>query len=373
MTRKKMSPQKRKRFALLLTFLVFSLSVLLPLGSYTLHWMGSTAVAQEQAAVNPRSNYWRAVRDGVEGYSSVKGDGANVLVQSNGNEWRNFRNGPLTKILPWLIVGMLGLLFLYHLFRCRNRLDVRPQGRKVKRWNGFERLVHWVTAISFIALAVTGLSMLVGKEMLAYFPDMKAGFAAWAGLSIQIHNLVGPVFSVGILIMIIMWIGHNMPTTVDLDWLAAGGGMFKRNHPSADRMNAGEKIWFWILATVGVAVCLTGIVMVAPLFGWFLPDYLVGREVMQQATIIHAVLAIIWTAVALGHIYIGTAGTEGAFEGMATGYVSEEWARQHHDIWYDKVSGEINHRVAAERAAERAAAERGHTRVDVDLQHRAGT
>ena len=51
---------------------------------------------------------------------------------------------------------------------------------------------------------------------------------------------------------------------------------------------------------------------------------------------------MIWTAVALGHIYIGTAGTEGALEGMSTGYVSEEWAKQHHDLWYKKVASKGN-------------------------------
>ncbi len=58
---------------------------------------------------------------------------------------------------------------------------------------------------------------------------------------------------------------------------------------------------------------------------------------MQQANLIHAVLSLGWAAVAVGHIYIGTAGTEGAFEGMATGYVSTEWAKQHHDLWYEEM------------------------------------
>jgi len=58
---------------------------------------------------------------------------------------------------------------------------------------------------------------------------------------------------------------------------------------------------------------------------------------MQEANLVHAVLAIVWTAIALGHIYIGTAGTQGAFEGMASGTVSEEWAMQHHDLWAQKM------------------------------------
>ena len=338
--RKRMSPARRRKVALWSFLTIIGLSLALPLVSYTSHWMGFSAVAQEQAPVtNNRSNYWRAVRDGVSGYSSVKGEGASTLVLSGGNEWRELRGGPIQKTLPWLIVGMLGLVALYHLVMGRNKLDHELSGRKVKRWSGFERFVHWFTAITFLILAVTGLSMLLGQALLVGVLGLsKAGFASWASLSITVHNVVGPAFSVGILLMIVMWIWHNFPTTTDLKWLAKGGGMFGGSHPSAGRMNAGEKIWFWLIMTAGVAVCISGFVLIAPIYGFALPDFgMDPRAVMQQSSLIHAALAIIWTAVAIGHIYIGTAGTEGAFEGMATGYVSEEWARQHHDLWLEEL------------------------------------
>ncbi len=338
--RKRMSPARRRKVALWSFLTIIGLSLALPLVSYTSHWMGFSAVAQEQAPVtNNRSNYWRAVRDGVSGYSSVKGEGASTLVLSGGNEWRELRGGPIQKTLPWLIVGMLGLVALYHLVMGRNKLDHELSGRKVKRWSGFERLVHWFTAITFLILAVTGLSMLLGQALLVgVLGFSKAGFASWASLSITVHNIVGPAFSIGILLMIVMWIWHNFPTTTDLKWLAKGGGMFGGSHPSAGRMNAGEKIWFWLIMTAGVAVCISGFILIAPIYGFALPDFgMDPRALMQQSSLIHAALAIIWTAVAIGHIYIGTAGTEGAFEGMATGYVSEEWARQHHDLWLEEL------------------------------------
>jgi len=300
----KMSMARRRRVALWSLFFVLAMSLALPLASYSVHWLGYSATAQEGAAnANPRSNMWRAVRDGVSGYSAVKGDGAGVLVAPGGTEWLAKRNGAVSQKLPWIIAGMAGIILLFHLFGGRNKLDKRElSGRKIKRWSWIERLVHWVTAISFILLAITGISMLIGKN--ALIPLLgKAGFATWAGLSISIHNYIGPVFSVGITLMIVMWIWHNIPNGVDMKWLKAGGGLFKKNHPSAGRMNAGEKIWFWL----------------------------------QQANLLHAILGIIWTAIALGHIYIGTAGTEGAFEGMSTGYVSEEWAHQHHDLWAEKM------------------------------------
>lgn len=337
-TKPKMSKARRRKVAIWSTFLILAMSVALPLASYSVHWLGMTASAQDaSSAVNPRSAFWKKLRGGEAGYSAVKGEGANVLVQSGGEDWRQFRESPLLKKLPWAIVIMAVVILLYHLMHGKNKLSAaHKSGRMVPRWNLFERMVHWITAVSFIILSITGLSMLLGKTLLIPLLG-KAGFAAWAGMSINIHNVVGPVFTVGIALMIIMWIWHNFPTLTDFKWLARFGGMFGGEHPSAGRMNAGEKIWFWILMTVGVAVCISGVIMLAPIYGFTIPGLDTARAAMQQATSVHAIAAIIWVAIALGHIYIGTAGTEGAIEGMSTGYVSEEWAKQHHDIWFDKM------------------------------------
>ena len=366
--------QRKRRIAIWSLLTVLGLAVVLPMVSYTAHWMGAEAIAQEgaeaAAATNPRANYWRAVKEGVQGYSAVGGPEAGVLVQSNGTGWQQTRDGPIAQKLPWVIAAVAGILLLFHLFGGRSKLDHPRSGRKIKRWSWFSRLVHWITAISFIVLAVSGISMLIGKNLL--IPVLgKAGFASWAQLSLQAHNVLGPVFSVGITLMILMWIWHNFPSRVDWAWMKAAGGMFDKDlHPSAGRMNAGEKIWFWLLATVGVVVCLTGLAMVAPIYGipipaWaeFLPWISGSRADMQQANLFHAALAIVWTAIALGHIYIGTAGTEGAFEGMATGYVSEEWAIQHHDLWAKKMMDEgkvVEDRSRAARATEAHATHAGH-------------
>ena len=347
--RKKMSPAKKRRIAFYGLLGILAMAFVLPLASYSIHFLGSEAYAQEAgAATNPRSNYWRAVKEGVGGYSAVSGPESGVLIGAGGTEWQALRDGTIAKYLPWGIVGMSIILLLYHLIHGRNKLDVRPSGKKIKRWNWFDRLTHWITAITFIALAITGLSMLIGKTLLIPLLG-KAGFALWAQASITIHNVLGPVFSVGIVLMIVMWIWHNFPTATDLQWFKEGGGLFSKKHPSAGRMNGGEKVWFWLVTVVGLAVCFSGIIMVAPVYGFAIPEWAAflpwvdgSRVDMQEANLVHAVLSLGWTAVALGHIYIGTAGTEGAFEGMSTGYVSAEWAKQHHDKWYDDVVAKGN-------------------------------
>ncbi len=359
--RQKMSPARKRKMAWYGLLGILAMAIILPLASYSVHFLGTEAVAQEaSSAVNPRSNYWRAVKEGVGGYSAVQGAESGILIAPGGTEWQRLRDNTIAKYMPWGIVGVFVLLLLYHLFHGKNKLDERPSGRRIKRWNWFDRLVHWMTAISFIALAITGTSMLIGKALLIPLLG-KAGFALWAQASITVHNVMGPLFTVGIVLMIVMWIWHNFPTATDLQWFKQGGGLFGKNHPPAGRMNGGEKAWFWLVTVVGLAVCVSGIVLVAPIYGFAIPEWagflpwVDGTRVdMQEANVIHAVLSLGWTAVALGHVYIGTAGTEGAFEGMSTGYVSAEWAKQHHDQWYNEVAEKgkiIEPEVSAAKAA----------------------
>ena len=242
--RPKMGAARKKRMAWLGLLGILTLAIVLPLASYSVYWLGGDAVAQDAgaAAANPRSNMWRAVEGGVGGYSAVGGAESGVLIAPGGMEWQQLRDGPIAKFLPWLIVGMFVIVVLYHLIHGKNKLDVDSlSGRKIKRWNFFDRSVHWITAISFIALAITGVSMLIGKNVLIPLLG-KAGFSWWAQASITVHNVVGPVFSLGVVLMIVMWVWHNFPTKVDVAWFKKGGGMFKNNHPSAGRMNAGEKV-----------------------------------------------------------------------------------------------------------------------------------
>lgn len=355
--------KRRKRIAVLSFAFIMVASLVAPFTGFLINAIDG-AVAQEAATEgNPRSNYWRAVKGGVSGVSTVKGDEANVLINQSGTNWASFRDGPVVKILPWLVVGMLSLIVLYHLIHGKNRLERRPSGVLVKRWSWFERLVHWVTAISFICLAITGTSILLGRSLLlpllSNMEGGKAAFATWSQFAIQLHNVMGPVLSVGIVLMIVMWIWYNFPGRGDWGWIKAGGGLIGNKHPSAGRMNFGEKVWFWVICTFGLVVVASGIALVAPTYpelAQYMPVALT-RDIMQDANQFHIIAGFIWMAIAIGHIYIGTAGTEGAFQGMSTGYVTAEWAEQHHNLWFDK----LRRQGKVPRRPERYA--RGHSAV----------
>ncbi len=297
--------------------------------------------------VNPRSNFWRAVREGNAGTSQVKSTDANILINGTGQNWRAIRNGPVF-YWGWIAFATVAVvLLLFWLLRGRVRLTDGMSGVKVKRWGGFSRLLHWVTAICFILLSATGLSLFYGKAIMIPLLG-KDAFSAWALIAKNIHNYVGPVFAATLILFLLILLKDNIPNGTDIKWFLKGGGIFGKNHPSAGRMNGGEKAWFWLLAIVGGAVVFSGLAVN------FLVD--LTREQSQLAMGIHAIGSLVVMVVAIGHIYIGTVGTEGALEGMTTGDVDLNWARQHHDLWLEQVQNKAESQNSSAEPPPRGAA-----------------
>ena len=313
-------------------FIVLS-AMILPTASYLIPT--ETAQAQVVDDENQRANFWRAVREGNEGYSAVTGPEAVVFINNGGQNWRQMRNGPIATWGGWAILLSLLVIFMFFLGRGKIPVEGEKSGLTVPRWTAFERAMHWYTAAGFVLLTITGLSLLFGRLVLIPLLGPQ-GFAAWATVSINVHNTVGPFFSVGVLAMLVLWIRNNIPNSVDMKWFATGGGIIGNAHPSAGKLNGGEKVWYWIVIFVGlIAVCGTGLALIGWLAQWGIGD--TTRSTMQLMHQIHAIAAIVWIVVFFGHVYIGTIGTEGALDGMTTGRVSVEWAKQHHDLWYEEV------------------------------------
>lgn len=339
MREQKLTSRSRGRRRAVLVTLVASLVILmisaaLPLTGYLAHEMGlmQTAEAQEsdEEATNPRAEYWRAVRGGSEGYSAVSGQETGVLIQNGGQNWRAVRNGPISFYGGSFIVVVLLALLAKHIVKGKDKLESRT-GRTVTRWSAFERIMHWYVAISFIILAITGLSLIFGRALL--IPLMgKEGFAAWAQLAKPIHDYLALPFAAGLVLLLLMWIGKNVPRSYDFKWLASLGGAIGDGHPPAGFFNAGEKVFYWLLFVGGVALTLSG-------FFLLFPNLETVRESMQFWHIIHSASGLFLIAVALGHMYLGSIGTEGVLEGMVSGEVDEGFAKQHHSVWYEEVKG----------------------------------
>ncbi len=328
---KTVSPQRRRWRSMLWSLLaIVMLSMALPTIGYVMAQSGSGPAAFGDRSENPRSGMWRDAREGQSGFTTQTGPYVtNTMISNSGETWRQFRTGPLVKWGGWFMGGMLALIALFFLVAGRVKLEHGRAGMTIERWKGYERALHWVVAISFILLTITGLSMLFGRYVL--IPVMGAeGFAWWAGVAMNIHNYLGPAFSVALLLMIVLWLRNNIPNATDVAWFKQGGGLIGKGHPSAGKLNGGEKVWFWLgVFALGIIVSVTGVVLNFPFWEQTRGD-------MALAQGIHSVAAILWIGFFFGHAYIGTLGTEGALEGMTTGRVDVNWAKQHHDLWLEE-------------------------------------
>lgn len=282
---------------------------------------------------------WRQVKDG-ESFIDTRHDSTYSLINQSGETWRQWRNKWVSPFGLVAVGGMLVMITIFYLIVGRSQLDEPRTGRKLLRWSVLSRALHWTLATLFLILALTGLNILYGKFV---FKPL-FGDAVWAAMisgTKFLHNYIGPFFGILLIFVLAKFLKHNWIKRHDIEWFKQGGGMIGDKHPDAGFANGGEKAWFWMLATAGMVVFASGLVLDFPNFDQ-------SRDTMQWANIIHAVGALILTAVSFGHIYIGTLGTEGALEGMTTGYVDETWAKQHHNLWYEEVKDQAGEAPAAQ-------------------------
>lgn len=300
---------------------------------------------------------WRYLRSGGAGHSSVPDQKARTLIQSSGEQWRVFRVEYLPRYGTWVLTGICALLIFFFMVRGRIRIETGFSQKSILRFGKIDRFAHWLLAVSFLILAITGLNILYGSDVIMPLIG-HTRFAKVAGYAKWLHDFTGFSFIVGLALVFFLWFRDNIPNRTDLIWLRRGGGLLsKHEHPPAKRFNAGQKLIFWFVVLAGASTSFSGICLIFPftftpfsdtfaalnLFGAGLPTDLSPVQEMQLALAWHGVNGIIMIAVIIAHIYIGSIGMEGAVDAMATGYVDENWARQHHSVWAAEQVTDIRH------------------------------
>jgi formate dehydrogenase subunit gamma len=288
--------------------------------------------APVRADAHNAAGYWRGVRHGDVGVTTIKGAETGVLVQMDGEAWREVRNGPVTFWGGLLLLLTAAAIFGFHSRKGTLQLSRPASGRKVSRFSRNERIVHNTVAGSFVLLAVGGLLLLFGKHVL-----MPVFGHTLVSLLMQllkpIHNFIGLVFLAGLVVMILMWAKDNLWAAVDAQWIRRAGGLIDRSHVPSWRFNFGEKTWFWFGVTLlGLTVAVSGLLL-------DFPAILEVRAKLQAANLVHGIGALAMILLAFGHIYMGTIGVAGAIDSMKTGEVDEVWAEEHHELWYRQVTG----------------------------------
>ena len=296
----------------------------------------------ERTTQQPYNNQpvWSSARGAVAGYASIPGVEAGVLIQDGGQNWRALKNGVISVWGGWALVGMLILIGGFYAWKGTVQLHEAPTGRMLERFTLMERMAHWATAISFSVLAISGLILAFGKNIL--IPVFGFHLFSWlATIAKTLHNFLGPLFIVSCVITFVVFLRDNWPKAVDFKWIASFGGLISGKHIPSEKFNAGEKVWFWGgLMVLGIVVGASGLVLNFPNFGQ-------TRATMQLANLVHLGGSLLFMVGALGHIYMGTLGMAGAFNAMKTGKVDEAWAKEHHEIWLNDIKAG---KIPAERS-----------------------
>jgi formate dehydrogenase subunit gamma len=277
---------------------------------------------------SPGAELWREVRQRdlpLSGTTQVKGVDTGVLINVQGDRWARFRVDNPVKHAPTVIIAVILVLLLFYVIRGKVKIEGGLSGRMVLRFTDFERILHWTLAIVFLFLAVTGLVLLVGRPLLIPLFG-KSAFSLLASASKEGHNLFGPIFLVSLLMMLYSFARRNIYEKGDLTWLLKGGGFIGKGHVSGGFFNMGEKSWYWLVILVGLVISVSGLILVSPSFGQ-------GRVIMEISHVVHVLGAIILMAVSIGHMYMGSIGTEGSSEAMKSVYVDINWVEAHHDRW----------------------------------------
>jgi formate dehydrogenase subunit gamma len=311
----------------------------------------------ERGKTQPGNNapFWRSVRETGQnaGITTLPGAEKGVLIQpfvqypgsrlaSAGEAWRQVRNN---WILPYggaLLTVVLLAMALFYWRRGSLGGHLPDTGRTIERFTPFERSAHWLNAIAFVVLAVSGLVMAFGKYLL--LPVLGATLFGWLTYVLKtVHNFAGPLFAVTLVVVIVTFARDNLPKAYDITWLKRGGGLFGDHEVPSHRFNAGEKGLFWVsVLGLGAVVVVTGLVL-----DQVIPGLAYLRTDMQVAHLLHASASIGMMAIMAGHIYMGTIGMKGAYAAMRTGHVDEAWAREHHELWYDDIKAG---RIPAQRS-----------------------
>ncbi len=233
----------------------------------------------------------------------------------------------------WLIGAVVLLIAAFYAIRGPIVLPRATDNETVARFNPYQRIVHWFIVFLFLLLSVTGLILMYGKGLLEPLFGVD-GFATMASAAQAAHSLFGPLFLLGLLLLIPVYVSDNLPRWADLDWFAAAGGYFSKP-ASAHRFNAGEKIWFWLVCIFGLGLSISGLMLEFTATG-------LNQSTLELAHVIHAIFAIVLIAVAFGHIYLATVGTEGTLRGMLHGSVERRWAAKHHDLWLREIESDAD-------------------------------
>lgn len=199
----------------------------------------------------------------------------------------------------------------------------------VERYNAKERNNHWVVAITFIMLALSGLALF---HPAFFFLTNLFGGGTWTRI---LHPFIGVVMFVSFLGLTVKFWKHNRITSADREWKKHFGDIMAnkaKNLPEIGKYNIGQKYLFWSLVVLIPVLTLSGFAIWHP---YFAPLFAIN--IVRLAVLIHALAAFVAIVAIIVHVYAAI-WTRGSIRAMTRGTVTAAWAKHHHPAWYKEIS-----------------------------------
>lgn len=219
-----------------------------------------------------------------------------------------------------------------------DRLRRKPQV-VVSRYTRAARINHWITAVSLILLAISGLALFHPS---LFFLTALFGGGQWTR---AIHPWLGVVLFVSFSILFIRFFRLNLPRREDAQWVAQIGdvlGGHEEKLPEVGKYNAGQKLVFWGMSALIIVLIVSGLMVWERYFASML-----SIPVRRIAIMVHSLAAIAIICLWIMHVYasVWVAGTMSA---MTSGTVSGGWAWRHHRKWFRALAAHPGGRKDAE-------------------------
>lgn len=207
--------------------------------------------------------------------------------------------------------------------------DVKGNGL-ILRYTPNERTNHWITAITFILLALSGLAM--------FHPAMSWLYALLGGgqWTRILHPFIGCVMFLSFLILALRFWHHNYLDKSDVQWMRQIGDVLNNREeklPAIGKYNAGQKLLFFTMVGCLLLLLASGIVIWRRYFSFYFPI-----EIIRLAAVVHAAAAFVLIVGIVVHIYAAL-WIKGSIGAMTRGTVTYGWAKKHHPRWFKEIIG----------------------------------
>jgi formate dehydrogenase subunit gamma len=202
----------------------------------------------------------------------------------------------------------------------------------ILRYTLAERVIHWIAGLAYVYVLLTGLAF--------YSPHLYwiATVLGGGPTSRYWHPWLGVLFAATLFRMLRMWLDDMRITEPDRAWSKAMGHYIRNEDeelPPIDRFNLGQKYFFWVMLYAGIILLISGIVLWLPeKIPWSL------RAIRYAAVLVHVSAALVSIGAFIIHVYMGTAMVRGGFTSIVRGEVSPAWARMHHRLWFNRITGQ---------------------------------